>query len=288
MKSYLPKRFKRFCSSLWTVLILLCFSQCQGGLKQTEYEKVRRANCVTESIFRKSEDRYLNIPIAQEQAPDPYPWQKSTSYENLPFITKEFFRCRGDGSHPSYTLSSSERLFDCNGFSRHSLPIVDQQEHIYPVLIDLLNYLQSRLKRRVIITCGHRCPQHNRYSDPAEHMRTSKHMIGAEVDFYVQGFEKKTEIIVDLLMEYYSQKKGTQNDPEYVRFQRYMKSDSYVSTPPWYNKEVYIKIYKDNEGRDFDNQHPYPYISVQVRWDAKTNQRVTYTWDQAFYSYLRY
>jgi len=144
------------------------------------------------------------------------------------------------------------------------------------------------LQSKVIITCGHRCPQHNRYCDSAEDNRTSKHMVGAEVDFYVEGFENKPELIVDLLKDYYLYDPETQNDPAYTTFKRYTKADSHVSTHPWYNAEVYIKIHRDNEGRDFDNQHSNPYISIQVRIDRNKKKRVTYTWEQAFYSYLRY
>ena len=31
-----------------------------------------------------------------------------------------------------------------------------------------------------------------------------------------------------------------------------------VLIPPWYNKEILIKLFKKNEGRDLDNRHPYP------------------------------
>ncbi len=288
MKNLLKKNFLKLSfTTSWFFLSLFC-SSCSGSLKQSEYQKIRHANQITEKIFRKHCDMLLNHKAAQQQNPEPYPWQHKKSTEELPLITKEFFRCRGDASHPSYTLSNQERLFDCLGSLRHSLPIKEAQEHVYPILIDLLNDLQVTLKKKVVITCGHRCPQHNRYSDPSEVNQTSKHMVGAEVDFYVSGFEKKPELIVDLLMQYFQRDPETCEDPDAITFKRYTKPDSYVSTPPWYNSEVYIKIYRENEGRDLDNQHPYPYISIQVRKDRQSNQRVTYTWEQAFYSYLRY
>lgn len=284
MKLHLLMNFLK--SSLLSCFLLL--GACSGGLRQSEYQKVRQANQVTDKILRKSQDVLLHQEVALEQEPEPYPWQLEKSTEELPLITKEFFRCRGDFTNPSYSLNPGERLLDCPGALRHSLPIKEGQEHIYPILIDLLNYLQSTLKKKVVITCGHRCPKHNRYSDPSETNRTSKHMIGAEVDFYVLGFEKKPELIVDLLMQYFQYDLETIQDPQALLFKRYTKSDSFVCTPPWYNNEVYIKIYKEHEGRDLDNQHPYPYISIQVRKDRKTNEKVSYTWEQAFYSYLRY
>ena len=31
-------------------------------------------------------------------------------------------------------------------------------------------------------------------------------------------------------------------------------------TIPWFNKEIFIKLYRKSEGRDGDNRHPYPYL----------------------------
>lgn len=248
---------------------------------------MREANRVEEKILRRHSDRLLDLASPQNIARGAYPWE-STETENLSLITKEFFRCKGSSDHESYVVGDKERLFDCTGSERHSLPLKEDQEYVYPILIELLNYVQNTLGKKVIITCGHRCPQHNRYSDPSESNRSSKHMIGAEVDFYVEGFEKKPEIIVDLLKQFYLHDDEVSENLEYTTFKRYLKSDSHVSTPPWYNHEVYIKINKENEGRDLDNSHPYPYITLMVRHDRKSKERVTYTWKQAFYSYLRY
>ena len=112
-------------------------------------------------------------------------------------------------------------------------------------------------------------------------------MIGPEVDFLVQGYEKKPEKVIDAIMSFYKQEEYRGKE-KYESFQRYKKNDLNVSTPSWYNQEVFIKLYLPDEGRDYDNNHPYPYVSIQVRYDPQSNQRVTYTWQQAFYSYLRY
>lgn len=164
------------------------------------------------------------------------------------------------------------RYYDCGGNERHSLPLKDGKEHIYPVLVNLLNQIQEKTGKRVVITCGHRCPQHNTYSDPSPFNRNSKHMIGAEVDFYVEGMEDEPMTIIALIQEIHNEE-----------FQRY-KGNSNVSIPPWFNKEIFIKLYQRNEGRDFDNRHPYPYIGVQVRHDGDT--QVSYSWEQAE-NYLR-
>jgi hypothetical protein len=71
---------------------------------------------------------------------------------------------------------------------------------------------------------------------------------------------------------------------DYCNFQR-EKSNSLVLMP-WANKEISIKLYGKNEGRDFDNQHPYPYICIAVRFDRSSQQKVIYSKEQA-YNYQR-
>ena len=113
-------------------------------------------------------------------------------------------------------------------------------------------------------------------------------MIGAEVSFYVQGLENAPQTIVNLLMDFYKDNPKYKNSKEYTEFLRYEKGNSNVSIPPWYNKEVFIKIFNKSEGRNYDNRHPYPYISIQVRHDRDINEKVTYSWDLATKNYLRF
>jgi hypothetical protein len=49
------------------------------------------------------------------------------------------------------------------------------------------------------------------------------------------------------------------------------------------NKEILIKFYMPNEGRNADNRHPFPYLSIQVRFDRETNMRVAYSRADAQY-----
>lgn len=258
---------------------------CSGSHQETEYQKIREMNKVSKKISRRSEDVLLTLAVPKEQSQSYYPWQES-AHQNHPYITKEFFRCKGQASNPSF-LQGEERLFDCIGSQRHSLPLNMGKEFVYPILIDLLNFLQNKLDAKVVITCGHRCPQHNRYSDISDFNKTSKHMIGAEVDFYVEGYEKRPEKVVEALISYYSQEKFNGNKG-LQEFKRYTKPNLNVSTHPWYNQEVFIKLYKKTEGRDKDNNHSFPYLSIQVRNDLVLNESVTYTWQKAFYNYLRY
>lgn len=251
-------------------------------MEQAEKEKIRRRNCKGEYIYRNQNDYFYPIATPVHQQREPYPWE---SVAHLPKITKDFFRCKGSSTNPSLTDASDPSKpvtwNDCEGSSRHGLPILSGKEGVYPVLVELLNYLQKKTGKRVIVTCGHRCPAHNAYSDPTKENRTSKHQIGAEVDFYVQGMEERPQEIVQLLMQYYQEKPEFKNDKEFVEFKRYEKSDTGVSTPPWLNKEIYIKIYQKQEGRDADNRHSHPYVSIQVRYDRSSKEKVLYSWEKA-------
>lgn len=48
-----------------------------------------------------------------------------------------------------------------------------------------------------------------------------------------------------------------------------------------------MKVSQASEGRNLDNQHPYPYVTLQVRYDRATGQPVSYTWKQANQGYRR-
>jgi Peptidase M15 len=236
-----------------------------------------------EYIYRLHEEYLFRPGSPQLKTREPYPWEEGRVGQ-LPKISKEYFRCKGSSLNPTRLLGeSSEPCQDCGGTEKHSLPLRDGKEFIYPILIGLLNEIQIKSGKRVVITSGHRCPEHNRYVDPSPSASYSKHMIGAAVTFYVQGCEERPESIVNLIQEYY------QRHPkkEYAEFKRYEKEDTDVTTPPWYNKEIFIKLYKKREGRDLDNRHPYPYISLQVRYDTTLDEKVTYSWEKAYRNYLR-
>lgn len=259
-----------------------------SGLEQSEKEKARRRNCKGEYIYRSQGDYFYPIAAPQHTPRAPYPWE---SESNLPRITKEFFRCKGNPVNPPIVDASDPAkptpCPDCEGGSRHGLPIIHGKENVYPLLVDLLNYLQKKTGKRVIITCGHRCPLHNTYADPSKDNRTSKHQVGAEVDFYVQGMEDRPQEIVGLIMQYYQENPAYKNDKEYLEFKRYDKPDARVEIQPWLNKEIFIKLCQKNEGRDADNRHPHPYICLQVRYDRDRKERVLYDWEKANKGYHR-
>jgi hypothetical protein len=251
-------------------------------LEQSEKEKIRRRNCVAESVYRNHTDNFHPIhPPAHTPRPV-YPWEADA---NLPRITREYFRCKGNPANPPILSEETPPLLDCEGSSRHGLPIIGGKEAVYPILLDLLNYVQKKTGKRVVVTCGHRCPAHNGYADPSKENRASKHQIGAEVDFYVQGMEDRPLEIAGLIMLYYQETPHYKNDKEYLDFKRYTQSNNAIQ--PWMNKEIFIKIHQKDEGRDGDNRHPHAYLTLQVRYDRERQERVLYEWAKANQGYPR-
>ncbi len=270
------------------LLLVLLFGSCSSQ-EEAGQEKLRQLNQKGEFIYR-AHDEFLFIPPpAKPQSFEPYSWEKRT-VGNSPKISKEYFRCKGSNLNPVKSYQRKDQLesfYDCSGSEKHSLPLRDGKEFIYPILVDLLNYLQSKTGKRIIITSGHRCPDHNTYCDPTPTNQFSKHMIGAEVSFYAQGMENKPEALIALIQNYYKET-AKYKDKKDFEFKRWEKMDEMnVSTPPWLNKEVFVKIFKKSEGRNFDNRHPYPYISIQVRFDFDKNEKIIYTYQQAHQNFLR-
>lgn len=278
----------RLAHTYINIILSLLLTACSSSDRQTESE-LKKQNQLGEYIYRKSDESFfaLNTPKPKEQPP--YPWEKAQK-SGLRKITKDYFRCNGSSLNPERVIQEGneiKRYTDCGGNDKHGLPMENGKEFVYPILIDLLNDIQQKTGKRVIITSGHRCPEHNLYVDPSKENQYSKHMIGAEVSFYVQGYEEKPQQIVELIKDYYHNTPAYKNNLAYQQFQRYTKDNTNVRTEPWLNKEIFIKIFQKDEGRNFDNRHPYPYISLQVRYDKEKNEPVTYSWPKAYKNYLR-
>ena len=260
-----------------------------SGLEESEKEKLCKMNATGEFVHRSQNEIYYAVEEPKHHKRKNYPWEESL-VGNQVKITKEFFYCKGTPNNqpiikhingqPTYT-------FDCGGNTQHSLPLKKRKEFVYPALIDILNYIQEKTKKKVVITCGHRCPTHNTYSDVSAFNRTSKHMIAAEVDFYVKGLEWRPEVVIKCIQEYYLDNKRYVDDERFRTFHRY-EQETNVTTLPWYNKEIFVKLFKKDEGRDLDNNHRFPYISIQLKWDRDEEKPVTYSWNRAFNDYLRY
>lgn len=260
-------------------------------MEHSEQEKLRQLNANAEFVHRNHDEYHYVLQTPIHKIREKYPWEMAYIGKH-PKITKEYFRCKGSSMNPLHVDHKDPfrpvNYFDCGGFQKHSLPMKGDQEHIYPILIDLLNYLQAKTGCKVIITCGHRCPVHNSYADNSIYNQNSKHMIGAEVDFYVQGMEHRPYDVVALIMAYYKEIPLYQGEKPYQEFQRLETAKLNVVTPPWYNKEILIKLYQKDEGRDFDNRHPYPYLCLQVRFDRDLNESVIGSWQKAFHGYRRF
>jgi hypothetical protein len=243
-----------------------------------------------EYIFRRHDENFVQVEPMVPLKRSAYPWEEDKQ-GNYPKITKDFFRCRGSSLNPVHFVHKEKdtlRFYDCGGPQKHSLPLRDQKEFIYPILLDLLNDIQHKTGKRVVVTCGHCCPAHNAYLDPSPANQASKHMLGAEVDFYVQGMEQQPEQIIDLIFAYYREQAKYQGLKEFEEFKRYEKEEKNLKILPWYNKEIVIKLFGKNEGRDFDNRHPYSYICIQVRYDWDQEEWVTYSWDKVFRNFHRW
>jgi len=260
-------------------------------MEQSEQEKLRRHNAKGEYVVRNHDEYHYLLETPELRIRERYPWEMAYVGKH-PKITKEYFRCKGSNINPPHIdhkdPSRPANYFDCGGSQKHSLPMREEREFVYPILIDLLNYAQAKTGCKAVITCGHRCPVHNAYADNSAYNQNSKHMIGAEVDFYLQGMEQRPEEVIKILMHYYKETSMYKGDKQYEEFQRLEKGELNVSTRPWYNKEILIKLYLKNEGRDFDNRHPYPYLSVQVRFDRELNEKVICSWPKAFNGYRRF
>ncbi len=277
----------------YTYLILtflLLFASACDSSPNTQKNLSKQQVAKGEYIYRRHDEFMFTPPQVTPQPLPIYEWKKRMSGK-FPAITKHHFRCNGKGINPIKKIEQNGQtlhIADCNGPSEHSLPIVDGKEHIYPILIDLLNYIQLKSGKKVVVTSGHRCPTHHQYVDNSPIQKYSKHMIGAEVAFYVQGLEENPETAIALVQEYYQNNSVYHGLKDYQEFTRWEKNDSDTSTFPWYNKEIFIKLYKKNEGRNLDITHTHPYISIQVRFNKDKNEKVIYSWDKAFKCFYRH
>jgi len=275
--------------SLFILFLCFCFGCSSPDDEEASIKHLR--NQKAEYIYRNHNESLFETPPPISLAAKIYPWDKG-EVGSLPKVTKEHFRCKGSSLNP-YILSQKPgeaqlHLYDCGGQEKHSLPLRDGKEFIYPILLELLNTIQVKTQKRVVVSCGHRCPVHNAYADPGPENQFSKHMIGAEVSFYVHGLEDRPEAIIKIIQDFFKEDPRYKGKKDYEEFKRYEKADANVSIPPWYNKEVYLKLYQMREGRNFDNRHPYPYISIQVRHDRDLNEKITYSWDKSHKNFHRW
>lgn len=270
------------CKRIFIIFIIF-LSSCTTN----DHLNFNKKNIQVDVIQRSSEDIYFADTEKKNKI-----LLSSLEEENLGIfkITKDFFRCKGNPLNPvrkDEKNPSGIKIFtDCEGPTKHSLSLINSQEGVYPVLIEILNYIQKKTNKKVVITCGYRCPKHNVYADILNNAKESKHMLGAEVDFYVQGFEQSPDKVVDIILQFYNENAKYKGRQEFEIFKRFEEPTD-ISTQPWFNKEILIKLYQSNEGRDFDNRHPYPYVSIEVLWDKNSKQMINFSLDKANKGYLQ-
>ena len=135
----------RIVSILVSALLLCaCSSSPDPGSKES-----RKANMKGEYIYRVHDEHFFAVDPPTRMMPQPYPWEQGTVGHN-PKITKEFFRCKGSSLNPVHVdqqNGETVRYYDCGGAEKHSLPLRDNKEFIYPILIELVNYLQEKQKK---------------------------------------------------------------------------------------------------------------------------------------------
>lgn len=287
MQAFKRAKYSMKAPAIAILLLLIGFLQ---GCSNSSPSLPSSSPIKGEYIFRRHDESLVQVEPMTPLQRVAYPWEEER-HSHYPKITKDFFRCKGSSLNPVHLIQKENemvRYYDCGGPQKHSLPLRDQKEFVYPVLIDLLDYIQTQTGKRVVITCGHCCPDHSSYLDPSPSNQTSKHMLGAEVDFYVQGMEQEPEKIIEFILAYYREQPKYKGLKEFEEFKRYDKEDKSIALAPWHNKEIFVKLFNKNEGRDFDNRHPYPYVCIQVRHDWDLDEKVTYSWDKAFHNFLRW
>ncbi|MCH9617470.1 MAG: hypothetical protein SP4CHLAM5_05330 [Chlamydiia bacterium] len=252
-------------------LLLFLLSSCSTADQRVELRRMNN-NKSSEKIYRLSHEQVYKEKAMQLSARELYPWENETEFAK---ITMNTLRCRGDISHPKRAKDKRE-YEDCGGMHHHGLPYVDGEEFVYPVLISLLNKVQNSFNKKVVVTSGHRCPKHNNYLTLGT-SKISKYMIGAKVDFYVEGLEDSYEDVIDRIMYLYEGDKE-----EYSLFKKITGKGSFAS---WRNKEITITVQKDGEHTVLLNKN-HPVISIEVRYDRERKAPVVLDWKKAYQGFI--
>ncbi|MCH9811166.1 hypothetical protein K0U07_00210 [bacterium] len=229
-------------------------------------------NKSTEKIYRLSHEKVYEEKEQKLVKREPYPWENAADF---PKITMNMLRCRGCSSNKERTRGD-KAFTDCNGMKDHGLPYVDGEEFVYPVLVSLLNKVQNSLNKKVVVTSGHRCPKHNDYLNLGK-SRISKYMIGACVDFFIEGMENDAEQIVEEIISLYKE-----DSDNYCHF---TKSKSSKGTPSWRNKEISISIQKEGE-HSILYKKDHPVLSISVRYDRQKGEHVHLDWKHAYQGFI--
>ena len=117
-------------------------------MEQSQKKEIRQRNEKKDRVHRLSHEAQYPETKLLSQIRDPYPWE--LGYTGIhPPITKESFRCKGSGKNPPKKKDKDLNILlqDCSGVHNHSLPTKGKKEFVYPILLDLLNYIQAKSRR---------------------------------------------------------------------------------------------------------------------------------------------
>lgn len=253
------------------IFVLVFLVSCSSADQRLEKKRMNN-NKTIEKIYRLSDEKVYVHEEFKLCKRELYPWENNCIF---PKITIDHFRCRGSSS--SKEKKQGDKVFqDCKGLYEHGLPYVDGQEFIFPVLITILNKLQNSLQKKIIITSGHRCPKHNSYVTLGS-SKLSRYMIGAKVDFYVEGMEENLLDVISSVLDLYKE-----DNQEYAVFEKITKENGNFK---WQNKEIQISLEENNENSP-QKTSKEQVISIEVLYDREKKEGIILDWDKAYKGFI--
>lgn len=247
-----------------------------SGLEQSEQEKIKKLHAHAEPILRYAHETFHAISFPEKKERERYSWENTKAHQ-FAKITKEALRCKGSAKAQPKILKENSVLIDCQGPDKHSLPLFDDKEGVYPALLEMLNFLQDHLQKKVVVTAGHRCYAHQAYVLGTTSGAVTKYLIGAQVDFLVEGMSSWSKV-VECLTKYFLQTYGESQEYHLEK----------AAGNLWQNKEIALKYFTKYEGRNEDNCHDLPYFSLELRHDRSEDKKITVHYQQAIQGYYRF
>jgi hypothetical protein len=265
--------------SLWYVmmkisliLLTIFLNGCSTADERNQARRMKE-NGSSERIYRLSNQKVYVESAMEIAVKEPYPWESGTAFSK---ITVDRFRCQG--SHDRKEKERDGKIYkDCCGLADHGLPYGDNDEYVYPVMVSLLNKVQKAFNKKVVITAGHRCPAHQAYVTLGK-SKISRYMIGAKVDFYLEGMEQDALTVVEKLKSFYEDDKG---------FSEFYEVRNKDGTRAWHNKEVIFTINTEGEHTVLLGKK-HAVVSIDVRYDRSKSEGIVLDWKRAYEGYIRH
>lgn len=257
-------------------VLAICLVGC-SGLEQSEQEQIRKVNAKVDPITRFSDEHFYQISFPEKKTEKRAGLKESSSIKK---IDKEHFRCKGSLSNKPVVSLEGKTLNDCEGAYKHSLPIRREKEFIYPALIEVLNFIQNRLSKKVVVLSGHRCIDHLRYVKQDYTPLSFKSLVGAEVRFYVEGAENQLDSIVSAIFSYYD-----------LFFPKDKQMVSFTSSPEnkvYENKELIVRLIEPNHPEIEEHALSFPYCQIELKFDRELNKKISAKLEDGLSAYYRW